>query len=193
MELPDEAIAYDPRGLLVPAVEEWTAAAEMRARHFVQPARFKDLFARLMQVRGQIAADRELKNPPPEYLPLEAGFINLPQELLDNYRRKQDASELGKIITLANRLKEESDRVVFLGAGGSYLGARALFGALRSGYHNELPPETRLNVPRIYFAGESADNDSLQDLLDLLQITCVDPERREERWSVVVVSKSGSS
>src|SRR3954454_8063681 len=88
MELPDEAITYDPRGLLVPAVEEWTAAAELRARHFVHPARFKELGQRLMRVRGQVAAERELKTPPPEQLPLEAGFINLPQELLDNFRRK---------------------------------------------------------------------------------------------------------
>jgi glucose-6-phosphate isomerase len=193
MELPDEAITFDPRGLLAPAAEEWTAAAELRARHFIPPSRYKELYPRLMQVRGLVAADRELKNPPPELLPLEAGFINLPQELLDGYRRKQDASELGKVIALANRLKEESDRVVFLGAGGSYLGARALFGALRSAYHNELPPETRLNVPRVYFEGHSTDNDSLQELLDLLQITCVDPERREERWSVVCVSKSGTT
>src|SRR4051812_30613136 len=189
MELPDEAITYDPRGLLCPAGEEWTAAAELRARHFVQPARYKELQQRLMQVRGQVATDREQKNPTSDQMPLEAGFINLPQEYLDGYRRKQDASELGKIIALANRLKEESDRVVFLGIGGSYLGAKALFEALRSAYHNELPPETRLNVPRIYFAGLSADNDALQELLDLLQITCVDPERREERWSVVAISK----
>src|SRR5205085_2015269 len=71
--------------------------------------------------------------------------------------------------------------------------ARALFEALRSAYHNELPPETRLGVPRIYFEGNNADNDSLQDLLDLLQITCVDPERREERWAVVCISKSGTT
>src|SRR5262249_4928307 len=151
MELPDEAITYDPRGLMVPAVEEWNPAAELRARHFVHPARFKDLVGRLMQVRSQVAADRELKNPPPETLPLEAGFINLPQDLLDGYRRKQDQSELGKVIALANRFKEESDRVVILGAGGSFLGAKALFGALKSAHHNELPPETRLNVPRVYF------------------------------------------
>lgn len=193
MELPDEAITYNYQNLLVPGVEEWTAGAELRARHFIQPTRFKELHQRLMQCRSQVAAERELRNPSAEHLPLEPGFINLPMDLLDGYRRKQDASDLGRVITLANRLREESDRVVFLGIGGSYLGARAMFTALRSSYHNELPAETRLGVPRIYFEGHSADNDSLQELLDLLQITCVDPEQREERWSVVVVSKSGAS
>ena len=48
-------------------------------------------------------------------------------------------------------------------------------------------------MPRIYFEGNNVDNDALQDLLDLLQITCVDPELREERWGVVVISKSGGT
>ena len=60
------------------------------------------------------------------------------------------------------------DRVVILGIGGSYLGARALFEALRSTYHNELPPNARLGVPRIYFEGNNVDNDALQELFDLL-------------------------
>src|SRR5262249_61099028 len=57
----------------------------------------------------------------------------------------------------------------------------------------ELSPENRSYVPRIYFAGNNVDNDSLQELFDLLQTTCVDPEIREERWGVVVISKSGDT
>jgi glucose-6-phosphate isomerase len=193
MELPDEAIAFNSQGLLIPPVEEWTLAAETRARHFLDPSRFKELHPHLLQCRSQVAAERELRNPPPEALPLLPGFINLPQELLDAYRRKQDASDLGRTLLLADRLREECDRVVFLGTGGSYLAANALFGALRSAYHNELPPDSRIGTPRIYFEGHSGDNDALQDLLDLLQVTCVDPEQREERWAVVSVSKSGTS
>jgi glucose-6-phosphate isomerase len=193
MELPDEAIAFNPHGLLVPPVEEWTLGAEMRSCHFISPSHFKDFHPRLLQCRSQIAAERELRNAPSELLPLLPGFINLPQELLDNYRRKQDASVLGQSLVLADQLREESDLVVFLGAGGSYLAARALFKALRSTYHNELPPDTRLGTPRIYFEGHSADNDALQELLDLLQVICVDPEQRGERWSVVSISKSGTS
>src|SRR5262249_54774162 len=162
MQLPDESVSYNPTGLLLPVNEEWTAAAELRARHFLNPGRFRELHPRLLQCRGQIAAERELKNPPVDQLPLEPGFVNLPPDLLDNFRRKQDASEVGKVMTLANRLREQADRVVILGAGGSYLGANALFTALKSAHHNELPPETRLGTPRIYFEGHSADNDSLQ-------------------------------
>jgi glucose-6-phosphate isomerase len=193
MELPDEAVVYNYQSLLVPPGEEWTAAAELRTRHFLQSGRLKDLLPKLMQCRSQVAAEREARNVAAESGPAEAGFIDLPQATLDSYRRKGEASDLGRVLALANRLRDEADRVIVLGVGGSALGARALFEALKSAYHNDLPPETRLGVPRLYFAGDGSDNDALQDLLDLIQITCVDPERREERWAVVAVSKSGTT
>jgi glucose-6-phosphate isomerase len=193
MELPDEAVSYTYQSLLVPVGEEWSAAAELRASHFLHPNRLKELAPRLAQCRSQVAAEREVRNIPAEMQPLDAGFIDLPQATLDNYRRKGEASDLGRVMALANHLREQVDRVVFLGVGPAHLGGRALFDALCSSYHNELPPETRLGVPRIYFAGENADNDALQNLLDLLQITCVDPEQREERWAVVAISKDGSA
>jgi glucose-6-phosphate isomerase len=193
MELPDEAVSFSFQGLLAPTGEDWSPAAEMRARHFVSPARLKDLAPRLAQCRSQVAADREVRNPPPEAGPLHPDFIDLPQKLLDDLRRKSDNSEVGKILALAGRLKDDADRVVVLGVGGSQLAARALFDALKPAYHNELPPESRLGVPRLYFAGDGFDNDALQELLDLIQITCVDPDNREERWAVVCVSKSGAT
>ena len=193
MELPDEAVSYNYQALLTPVGEEWSAAAELRAHHFLAPNRLKDLAPRLMQCRSQVAAEREMRNVPPEMQPLDAAFIDLPQITLDAYRRKGEASDLGRALHLATRLREQVDRVVFLSVGGSTLGPRAIFEALLSRYHNELPPETRLGVPRIYFEGDNADNDALQNLLDLLQITCIDPEQREERWAVVASSKSGEA
>src|SRR5262245_12319125 len=139
MQLPDEAITYQYQSLLVPAGEEWTCAAELRAQHFLPPGLLKDLTPRLMQVRSQVAAERELRQVPPEMQPLDAGFIDLPQKLLEQDRRQKDAGPLGRILTRANRLRDEVDRVVILGIGGSYMGTRALFEALRSTYHNELP------------------------------------------------------
>jgi glucose-6-phosphate isomerase len=193
MQLPDEAITYEYQSLLAPTVEEWTPLAELQARHFLPVARLKDLVPRLMQVRSQVAAERELERPPPELQPLDAGFIDLPQKTLDEHRRKAEASVLGRALAQGKRLRDAVDRVVILGIGGSYLGARALFDALRSSHHNELPTEARLGVPRIYFEGNNVDNDALQDLLDLLQTTCVDPELREERWGIIVISKSGET
>ncbi len=193
MELPDEAIAYNYQSLLNPVGEEWNAVAEMRGRHFVAPGRLKELIPRLMQCRSQVAAEREMRNVPPEMQPLDAAFLDLPQATLDNHRRKGDASDLGRVLNLATHLREQVDRVVFLAVSESSLACRALFEALCSRYHNELPPETRLGVPRIYFEGDNADNDALQNLLDLLQITCVDPDQREERWAVVILDKTGDA
>jgi glucose-6-phosphate isomerase len=193
MQLPDEAITYEYESLLAPAAEEWTAAAELRAQHLVNQAELRELLPRLMQVRSQVAAERELKEAPAELQPLDAGFIDLPQKYLDQYRRHGDDSVLGRILIQAGRLRDDVDRVVVLGIGGSYLGGRALFEALKSSYHNELPADARLGAPRMYFDGNHLDNDALQDLLDLLQTTCVEPDLREERWGVIVISKSGGT
>ncbi len=193
MQLPDEAIEYNYQGLLVPHVEEWTGLAELRGKNLLQPSRLRAFLPHLMQVRSQIAAERELQQVPPELQPLDAGFIDFPQKILDNHRRKGEASDLGRVITTAARLRALVDRVVILGIGGSYLGARALFEALCNSYHNEMTPEARLGVPRIYFEGNNVDNDAMADLLELLQNNCVDPELREERWGVIVISKSGGT
>jgi glucose-6-phosphate isomerase len=193
MQLPDEAITYNYQSLLAPGREDWTPAAELRAQHFLPLQSLKDLIPRLTQVRSLVASEREAKFVQVDMQPTEAGFIDLAQKTLDEHRRKPDVSVLGRVFDQAQRLRDQCDRVVMLGVGGSYLGPRALFEALRSAYHNELSPEVRLGVPRVYFEGNNADNDALQELLDLLQNACVDPEIREERWGVVVISKSGST
>jgi glucose-6-phosphate isomerase len=193
MQLPDESITYQYQSLLLSAIEEWNPVAELQTQHFLPATRLKELLPRLMQVRSQVATERDLQQVPPELQPLDAGFIDLPQRTLDDHRRKGEASVLGQIIAQGKRLREEADRVVIVGIGASYFGARALFEALRSTYHNELSLEARLGIPRIYFDGNSFDNDGLQDLFDLLQTTCVDPELREERWGIIVISKSGGT
>jgi glucose-6-phosphate isomerase len=193
MQLPDESITYQFQSLLVPAREDWTPAAEIRAQHLLPPQALKDLQPRLMQVRGQVAAERELRGEPAEHVAVDAGFIDLPQKTLDEYRKKAETGVLGRVLAQAAKLREQCDRVVVLGIGGSYLGARALFEALRSTYHNELPVEARMGTPRIYFEGNNADNDALHELMDLLQQTCVEPDFARERWGVVVISKSGGT
>src|SRR5581483_6677259 len=118
MQLPDEAITYQYQSLMIPAAEDWTPLAELRAKHYLSPARLKAISQQIMQVRSQVATERELQNPPPEMKPLHAGFIDLPQKHLDNHRRKGDSSDLGRILKMAGRMKDLVDRVVFLGIGG---------------------------------------------------------------------------
>jgi len=193
MQLPDEQIEYSFQRLLAPSPDPWTPLAELQLQNLLPPDRLEPMRTLMNAVRGQVAAERELVNPPPKLQPLQAGFIDLPQKTLDAFRRKGDASELGKINRLANRLKENVDRCVVLGIGGSYLGAKALFDSLCHTYHNELPSKMRMGKPRMYFEGNNVDNDALQDLLELLENTCVEPEIAEERWGIVVISKSGGT
>jgi glucose-6-phosphate isomerase len=193
MQLPDENVEYDYKRLLTPPAEPWTPLAELQTEHFLSPDRLEPMKAVLNAVRGKVAAEREMVNPPAKDLPLQPGFIDLPQKLLDGFRKKGEGSELGKIQRLAQRLRDNCDRVVVLGIGGSYLGAKALFDALCHTFHNELPAKMRMGKPRIYFEGNNLDNDALQDLLELLENTCVDPDIPEERWGLTVISKSGGT
>ena len=75
--------------------------------------------------------------------------------------------------------------MVVLGIGGSYMGARALFEACCHPYHNELPRAARSGRPRIYFEGNNVDNDAVAGLLDVLA--------GDDRWAIVVISKSGGT
>jgi glucose-6-phosphate isomerase len=193
MQLPDENIEYQFQRLLVPLPDAWTPLAELQHQHFLPPEDLERLKDRATKVRGQVVAERELQNPPAALRPLQPGFIDLPQKMLDSYKRKQDASELGKVLRLGQRLRDTVDRVVVIGIGGSYLASRAIFDALCHSHHNEMPPKLRMGKPRIYFEGNSVDNDPLQELFELLENTCVDPELVEERWGVIVISKSGET
>jgi glucose-6-phosphate isomerase len=193
MQLPDENIEYQFQRVLVPQAEAWTPLAELQAQHLLPVEELDKIKDRALKVRGQVVAERELQNPPASLRPLQPGFIDLPTKMLDGYKRKQDASDLGRVLRLAQRLRDAVDRVVVLGIGGSYLASRAIFDALCHAHHNEMPAKLRMGKPRIYFEGNSIDNDPLQDLFELLENTCVDPDIVEERWGVIVVSKSGDT
>jgi glucose-6-phosphate isomerase len=193
MQLPDENIEYNYQRLLLPSAEAWSPLAELQRQHFLKPESLDELKKEVTVVRGKVAAERELGSVPAKDQPLQPGFINLPQKMLDEFRKKQDTSELGKVMRIAGRLREDVDRVVVLGIGGSYLGAKALFDALCHTYHNEMPANLRMGKPRLYFEGNNVDNDSLQELLELLENTCVDPNLTEERWAAVAISKSGGT
>ncbi len=190
MQLPDEAVEYDFVNAVAPAAEPWTPLAEIQSKNLVPRARLQAIWPSLTTLRGQVAAEREVIEPKLEHSQLlHTGFIDLPQKLLEGHRRKGDASELGRVLAVAARLRDEVDRVIVLGGGGANLGAQALFKALLPTHHNELPPPARLGRPRLYFDADGFDADSRQDLLDMLENTCIDPELRDERWAVIVVGR----
>lgn len=151
---------------------------------------------RLEAARDEVLADLDLwksgDSVPQAKQPLDAGFIDLPEQLLAEFAETPETSILGRLQTTAKRIAASSDRVLVLGIGGSYMGARALLEACCHPYYNELDREARGGWPRIYFAGNNVDNDATQGLADLLgrgrAATSVD-----EQWSIVVISKSGGT
>ncbi len=103
------------------------------------------------------------------------GWLNLP----DNY----DKNEFTRIKKAAKKIRSDSDVLVVIGIGGSYLGARAVIEALTSTFYNTLSSETRKS-PQIIYAGNNLSPVYLNDLLELI---------REKDISINVISKSGTT
>jgi len=129
---------------------------------------------------------------PEEKLPLDSAFFDMPERILDAYQSDRENSELGRILKTAARLRDSVDKVVVLGIGGSYMGARALMESCCHPYYNELPREERGRRPRIYFEGNNVDNDWSQSLLQFLEMDSKG-EGPEGNWAIVVISKSGGT
>jgi len=102
----------------------------------------------------------------------ENGWVNLPETY--------DAKLSSEVKEIAKSITEQSEVLVVLGIGGSYLGARAAIEYIISPNYNALPKKT----PDIYFAGNNASGEYLQQIFDLIG---------GRDFSVNVVSKSGST
>ncbi|MCY2986664.1 MAG: glucose-6-phosphate isomerase [Planctomycetota bacterium] len=174
-------LKYDPSGTFI-------------AKHGITPDDLAGLRPRLEAARQEVA---EVDVPlfaeghvPAEKQPLDAAFYLLPEKMLSDYLKVRQDSELGRIFRTAARLQKTVDRVVVLGIGGSYMGARALMDVCAQPYFNELSRAARGGKPRMYFEGNSVDNDASQALLHLLG-NGRPAASLEDRWAVVVISKSG--
>jgi len=166
-------------------------------RFGLQAAAIESLYPRLSEIRDQIfSTELPLYESggavPTEMQPLDAGFIELPQKLLDQYQTQRETSELGRLLSVAKRLRDQVDRVVVLGIGGSYMGARAIMESCCQPYYNEWSRADRGGRPRIYFEGNNVDNDHSQALLQFLG-NGRPVNSLEDRWALVVISKSGGT
>ncbi|MCC2083760.1 glucose-6-phosphate isomerase [Staphylococcus sp. HMSC068D08] len=98
------------------------------------------------------------------------GWLDLPK----NY----DKEEFSRIVEAAKRIKANSDVLVVIGIGGSYLGARAAIEMLTSSFRNNT------EYPEIVFVGNHLSSTYTQELLDYLA---------DKDFSVNVISKSGTT
>lgn len=168
---------YDPTGVFL-------------ERGGISPNTLAQLSSKLATARDEVVSDGKLWQDggpvPADKEPLDAGFYELPERLLAELHAKGDASELGRIRSMADQLAESIDSIVILGIGGSYMGARCMLEACCHQYYNEVAPAMRRGRPRLYFEGNNVDNDALLDLIRLL-------ESRGDRWGIACISKSGGT
>lgn len=103
------------------------------------------------------------------------GWLELPT----NYDKK----EFARIKKAAKKINKESDILVVIGIGGSYLGARAVIESLTNTFYNMLPEEER-KFPQILYAGNNLSPNYINDLIDYIG---------DKDFSVNVISKSGTT
>ena len=100
------------------------------------------------------------------------GWVHLPEDY--------DKEEFARIKEAAARIQADSQALVVIGIGGSYLGARGVIDCLCSPNYNL----KKKNTPNVYFVGNGLSSDAMQEVLDL--VADVD-------FSVNVISKSGTT
>ena len=103
------------------------------------------------------------------------GWLELPT----NYDKK----EFSKIKKMAKKIKKESNILLVIGIGGSYLGARAVIESLTSTFYNLLPEKKR-KYPQILYAGNNLSPTYINELIDYIG---------DKDFSINVISKSGTT
>ncbi|MDD7391594.1 MAG: glucose-6-phosphate isomerase [Fusobacterium gastrosuis] len=103
------------------------------------------------------------------------GWLDLPI----NY----DKEEFTRIKKAAEKIKSDSEVLIVVGIGGSYLGARAVIEALSHSFYNSLSKSNR-KTPEIYFAGQNISGRYLKHLIEIIG---------DRDFSVNVISKSGTT
>lgn len=122
-----------------------------------------------VQLRSAFHTLVEKKGPGAEY----TGWLDLPVNLSEEL--------LTQINSAAEKLRNQSEVIVVVGIGGSYLGAKAVLEALGSHFHHLDPAD---GFPHLLFAGHQLSASYHADLLQLLQ---------HKEYSVIVISKSGTT
>ncbi len=103
------------------------------------------------------------------------GWIDLPEDY--------DKEEFARIKKAAAKIQNDSEVLLVIGIGGSYLGARAAIEFLRHSFYNTVSKEIR-KTPEIYFVGNSISSTYIKHLMDVIG---------ERDFSINMISKSGTT
>lgn len=100
-----------------------------------------------------------------------------------NWPEKYNKREFEKIKKCAKRIQDNSDVLIVIGIGGSYLGARAVIETLTNTFYNMQTKENR-KFPQIMYVGNNMSSTYINDLIELIQ---------DKDISINVISKSGTT
>ena len=103
------------------------------------------------------------------------GWIDLPVDY--------DKEEFDRIKKAAAKIQSDSEVLLVIGIGGSYLGARAAIEFLRHSFYNTVSKEIR-KTPEIYFVGNSISSTYIKHLMDVIG---------DRDFSINMISKSGTT
>ena len=103
------------------------------------------------------------------------GWIDLPVDY--------DKDEFARIKQAAKKIQEDSDVLLVIGIGGSYLGARAAIEFLRHSFYNNVDKSVR-KTPEIYYVGNSISSTYIQHLVEVVG---------DRDFSINMISKSGTT
>ncbi len=103
------------------------------------------------------------------------GWIDLPVDY--------DKDEFARIKAAAKKIQSDSDVLLVIGIGGSYLGARAAIEFLRHGFYNNISKGMR-KTPEIYYVGNNISSTYIAGLIDVIG---------DRDFSINMISKSGTT
>ena len=135
---------------------------------FISEEEMKNMKSTVMGAKDVLTAKSGAGN---DYL----GWIDLPVDY--------DKEEFARIKKAAEKIQGDSDVLLVIGIGGSYLGARAAIEFLSHSFYNVLPKGKR-KTPEIYFVGNSISSKYIHDLQDVLE---------GKDFSINIISKSGTT
>ncbi|MCR5236638.1 MAG: glucose-6-phosphate isomerase [Lachnospiraceae bacterium] len=126
-------------------------------------------------IRPQVEAAKELllskKGAGSDFL----GWLDLPVDY--------DRDEFTRIKKAADKIRNDSDVLLVVGIGGSYLGARAAIEFLRHNFFNSVSREKR-DAPEVYFLGNNISSTYIHDLIEVIG---------DRDFSINMISKSGTT
>ena len=137
-------------------------------KSFISEEEFSNMKNIVMQSKEQLVAKNGAGN---DFL----GWIDLPVDY--------DKDEFARIKKAADKIRNDSDVLLVIGIGGSYLGARAAIEFLRHSFYNSVSKEIR-KTPEIYYVGNNISTTYMAHLKEVIG---------DRDFSINMISKSGTT